>query len=46
MDSIQPQNHGLNLTTISPMKLTVKLLMIVFTENVYFLLYNTLLTEN
>ena len=41
MDSNQPQNHGLTLTTISPVKLTVKLLLLMFTKTIYFLRYNT-----
>ena len=44
MDSIQSQKHGPNLTVISPVKLTLKLLMIIFTEIFYSLLYNTPIT--
>ena len=39
-------NHGLNLTTISPLKLTAELLMFIFTEIIYSLPYNILITEN
>ena len=46
VDSIQAQKMGLNLTIISSLKLTVKLLMLMFTEIVYSLRYNTLITEN
>ena len=42
MDSIQPQTHELKLTAISHLKLTVKLLMLIFTGIIYFLRYNTL----
>ena len=42
---MQPQNHGLNLTTISPLQLTAKLLMIIFTEMIYSLLHNFLKIE-
>ena len=47
MNSIQPRNHELNLTTISPLKLTVKLLILIFTEIIYSLRHNTpAITEN
>ena len=39
-------NHGLNLTTMSHLKLTVKLLMLIFTEILYCLQYDALITEN
>ena len=45
MDSIQSQNHELNLTTILSLKSTAKLWMLVFTEIIYSLRYNTLITE-
>ena len=43
---MQPQNHGLNLTTILPLQSTAKLLMIIFTEMTNSLLYNLLKTQN
>ena len=43
---MQPQNHELNLTTISSLKLAVELFMVIFTEIIYYLRYNTLITEN
>ena len=46
MDSIQPQNHGLSLTTIEPLKLPLKLLMLIFTETVYYEWYNKLISQN
>ena len=45
VDSIQSQKHGLNLTTISLLKLTVELLLI-FTASIYSLRYDTLITGN
>ena len=46
MNSIQPQNYGLNLSTILPLQVTFILLMLIFAEIIYFLRYNTLITEN
>ena len=46
VDLFQPQKLGLNLTTVSSFKLTVKLLMLIFTEIISSLQYNTLITEN
>ena len=41
VNTVQPQNHELNLTAISTLKLTLNLLMVIFTEINYSLLYNT-----
>ena len=46
MNSFQPQNHGQNLTTISLLRLSSELLMLIFSEGIYSLRYNTLITEN
>ena len=41
VDSIPPQNHGLKLITISSLILSIKLIMLIFTEIIYTLRYNT-----
>ena len=46
MDLIQQQYHELNLTIISPLKLTLKIFMFILFEIIYSLRYNTLITEN